>query len=109
MIETVKVMLDPTAKQARMLTEHTGVARFAYNQALSHVLDQLNNGQKPEYSYYGLRKWWNQNKNTLAVGADERVWWSRNSKEAYNTGLENLSRALRIMLIVSMVNAGASA
>lgn len=95
MIEAVKAMLDPTAKQARMLTEHAGVARFAYNQALSHVLDQLNNGQKPEYSYYGLRKWWNQNKNTLAVGADERVWWSRNSKEAYNTGLENLSRALR--------------
>ena len=56
----------------------------------------LERGDKPEWSYYGLRRWWNQAKNTLAV--DETTgepWWPENSKEAYNSGLESLADALK--------------
>ena len=56
----------------------------------------LERGDEPEWSYYGLRRWWNQVKNTLAV--DETTgepWWPENSKEAYNSGLESLADALK--------------
>jgi putative transposase len=36
-----------------------------------------------------LRGWWNQNKRQIAP------WWAENSKEAYNSGLDALTRGLR--------------
>ena len=96
MLEAVKVALDPTPRQERLLESHAGAARFAYNAGLAHVKDMLERGDKPEWSYYGLRRWWNQAKNTLAV--DETTgepWWPRNSKESYNSGLESLADALK--------------
>ena len=96
MLEAVRVALDPTPRQERLLESHAGAARFAYNAGLAHVKDMLERGDKPEWSYYGLRRWWNQAKNTLAV--DETTgepWWPRNSKESYNSGLESLADALK--------------
>lgn len=96
MLEAIKVALDPTPRQERLLESHAGAARFAYNNGLAHVKDVLERGDTPEWSYYALRKWWNQAKNGLAV--DETTgepWWPRNSKEAYNSGLESLADALR--------------
>lgn len=96
MLEAVRVALDPTPRQERLLESHAGAARFAYNAGLAHVRDMLGRGDKPEWSYYALRRWWNQAKNTLAV--DETTgepWWPENSKEAYNSGLESLADALR--------------
>ena len=96
MLEAVKVALDPTPRQERLLESHAGAARFAYNAGLAHVKDMLERGDKPEWSYYGLRRWWNQAKNTLAM--DETTgepWWPRNSKESYNSGLESLADALK--------------
>lgn len=89
MIEAVKVALDPTPRQARMLLSHAGAARFAYNAGLAHVKEQLEAGEKPDWSHYALRRWWNRNKDVLAP------WWAENSKEAYSYGLECLAKALR--------------
>lgn len=43
--EAVKVRLDPTPRQARLLASHAGAARFAYNAGLAHVKDMLENGE----------------------------------------------------------------
>ena len=96
MLEAVRVALDPTPRQERLLESHAGAARFAYNAGLAHVRDMLERGDEPEWSYYGLRRWWNQAKDTLAVdGTTGETWWRENSKESYNSGLESLADALR--------------
>ena len=95
MLEAVKVALDPTPRQIRLMESHAGAARFAYNAGLAHVKAMLEAGAKPEWSYYGLRKWWNANKGALTLNEATGVaWWPENSKEAYNTGLESLGNAL---------------
>lgn len=95
MFEAVKVTLDPTPRQARLLCSHAGAARFAYNAGLAHVKDMLENGEPSDWSHYALLRWWNANKDTLAVNPDTGVvWWSQNSKEAYNTALQSLARGL---------------
>ena len=95
MFEAVKVALDPTPKQCRLLCSHAGAARFAYNAGLAHVKDMLEKGEPPEWSHYALRRWWNANKDTLAVNPDTGVvWWSQNSKEAYSMALHDLAQAL---------------
>lgn len=94
MLEAVKVALDPTPAQERLLFAHAGAARFAFNAGLAHVKATIDAHGKPEWSLYALRRWWNANKNTLAVDKDGVPWWPENSKEAYNSGLESLSDAL---------------
>lgn len=92
--EAVKVALDPSPAQERLLLSHTGAARFAFNAGLAHVKAGIDAGEKPEWSFYSLRKWWNSNKDALAVGEDGVIWWGENSKEAYSNGLESLANAL---------------
>ena len=93
--EAVKVQLDPTPRQRRLLCSHVGAARFAYNAGLAHVKDMLENGEPPEWSHYALRRWWSANKDLLAVNPDTGVvWWSQNSKEAYSMALHDLAQAL---------------
>lgn len=58
MLEAVKVQLDPTPRQARLLTSHAGAARFAYNSGLAHVKDMLENEESIDWSHYALRRWW---------------------------------------------------
>lgn len=93
MLEAVKVALDPTPAQERRLLSHAGAARFAFNAALAHVKEAIEAGEKPEWSFYSLRKWWNHNKDELAVD-DGVIWWADNSKEAYSYGLESLAKGL---------------
>lgn len=96
MLEAVRVALDPTPRQERLLESHAGAARFAYNAGLAHVKDMLERQEKPEWSYYALRRWWNANKDALAVSMETgKPWWRENSKESYNSGLESLADALR--------------
>ena len=93
--EAVKVALDPTPRQVRLLCSHAGAARFAYNAGLAHVKDMLENGEPPEWSHYSLVRWWNANKDTLAVNpVTGVVWWSQNSKEAYSMALRSLAQGL---------------
>lgn len=93
-LEAVRVALDPTPAQERLLLSHAGGARFAFNAGLAHVKADIEAGAKPEWSFYSLRKWWNANKDTLAVGDDGVIWWRENSKEAYSSGLEALAKGL---------------
>ena len=92
--EAVKVALDPSPAQERLLLSHAGAARFAFNAGLAHVKAGIDAGAKPEWSYYALVRWWNANKDALAVNADGTPWWAENSKEAANTGLRSLAAAL---------------
>ena len=93
-LEAVKVALDPSPTQERLLLSHAGASRFAFNVGLAHVKETLDAGEKPEWSFYSLRKWWNANKDALAVSDDGVIWWAENSKEAYSSGLEALANAL---------------
>ena len=93
-LESVKVALDPSPAQERLLLSHAGAARFAYNACLAHVKACIEADAKPEWSLYGLRRWWNSSKDTLAVSDDGVIWWRENSKEAYSSGLEALAKGL---------------
>ena len=94
MLEAVKVALDPTPTQERLLLSHAGAARFAFNVMLAHVKGSIDRGEKPEWSFLSLRKRWNAEKDTLAVDAEGSPWWQENSKEAYSSGIEALSKGL---------------
>ena len=76
------------------MLSHAGAARFAYNAGLAYVKASLDVGEKLDWSLYGLRRWWNANKDTLAVNADGTPWWRENSKESYSSGLESLAKGL---------------
>ena len=93
-LEAVRVALDPSPAQERLLLSHAGAARFAFNAGLAHVKAGIEAGEKPEWSFYSLRKWWNSNKDALAVSDDGVIWWGENSKEAYSSGLEALAKGL---------------
>ena len=93
--EAVKVRLDPTHKQERLMASHAGAARFAYNAGLAHVKEALESGEPVNWSHYDLRRWWNANKDELAVNKTTgEVWWNQNSKEAYSMALRDLARGL---------------
>jgi putative transposase len=95
--------LDPTPGQARVLRSNAGAARVAFNWGLARV--KANLGQREaersyglavgdltppvSWSLYSLRKDWNAAKDEAAP------WWAGCSKEAFNTGLDQLARALK--------------
>src|SRR5437879_6288969 len=102
-MQAYRFALDPTPSQVRALERHAGAARFAYNWALAAV--KANLGQRQAERSYGinadeltpalgwnlpaLRCAWNATKGTVAP------WWPECSKEAFNTGLDGVARALR--------------
>jgi|SRR5450631_197532 len=95
--------LDPTPSQVRALRSHAGAARKAFNWGLARVKANLDQRKAEatygiagddvtpyvDWSFYGLRKAWNQAKGAVAP------WWRENSKEAYATGLRQLADALK--------------
>jgi putative transposase len=95
--------LDPTPAQERALWSHAGAARVAFNWGLARVLANLSQREAERsygipdadltpsisWSLYWLRKAWN------AVKDDVAPWWRECSKEAFNTGLDALARALK--------------
>jgi putative transposase len=101
-IQGYRFALDPSPVQERMLRSHCGAQRFAYNWGLALVKANLHerhaeasygltgDGVTPAVSWSacGLRKLWNQVKDTVAP------WWAENSKEAYASGVANLATAL---------------
>ena len=75
------------------MASHAGAARFAYNAGLAHVKEALENGEPADLSHYSLRRWWNANKDELAVNRDTGVvWWDQNSKEAYSMAFRDLAQ-----------------
>ena len=101
--QAYRFALDPTPRQVRDLLRHAGAARVAYNWGLARIkanLDQraaersygiIDDDLTPVlgWSLYAMRKDWNQAKAQVAP------WWAECSKEAYNTGLDQLARALK--------------
>ena len=101
-LQAYRYALDPSPTQIRALHSHAGAARLAYNWGLAAVKAVLD--QRAAERSYGiesdaltpalgwnlpaLRKAWNAAKDQVAP------WWTQNSKEAYNTGLDALARAL---------------
>ena len=91
--------LDPNDQMSSALSSHCGASRFAYNTMLSYVCWALDarafearttgspTTQVP-WNLYALRKEWNE------IKCDIAPWWQDNSKEAYNSGLDALGRAL---------------
>jgi putative transposase len=98
----VPVRSRPTPAQARALASNAGAARVAFNWGLARV--KANLGQREaeksygladgdltppvSWSLYALRRDWNAAKDAVAP------WWAECSKEAFNTGLDQLARAL---------------
>jgi putative transposase len=93
-IQAYRFALDPTPRQRRALASHCGAARVAYNWGLDLVTTrfaQRRAGEDVEvpWTLPELRREWNRAKHQVAP------WWAENSKEAYNSGLDGLARALR--------------
>jgi putative transposase len=101
--QAYRFALDPTPRQVRDLLRHAGAARVAYNWGLARIKANLDQ-RAAERSYgiaetdltaslnwslYSMRKDWNQAKTQVTP------WWAECSKEAYNTGLDQLARALK--------------
>ena len=75
------------------MASHAGAARFAYNAGLAHVKEAIDNGEPADWSHYGLLRWWNANKDELAVNKiTGEAWWSQNSKEAYSMAFRSLAQ-----------------
>jgi putative transposase len=99
--QAFRFALDPTVAQQRALQSHCGAARFAFNWGLREVkrtLDaqrierQLLGGALTEplaWTLPALRRELNRAK------AEVAPWWAENSKEAYSSGLDALTRALQ--------------
>ncbi|MFD0575269.1 IS607 family element RNA-guided endonuclease TnpB [Dactylosporangium darangshiense] len=101
-VQAYKFALDPGDTQTGSLRRNTGAARFAYNHMLRRV--GAVQAQRAAEASYGvseadltpwqgwslpdLRRTWNEIKQWVAP------WWAACSKEAFNTGLANLSAAL---------------
>src|SRR6266508_2494844 len=84
-----------TAGQPALIRQHFGARRFAYNWALAQVKANLDaRGADPAvpalaWNQPALRRAWNQAKHEVAP------WWWACSKEAYSSGIADLSAALR--------------
>ena len=101
-VQAYRFALDLTPGQQRAVLAHAGAARFAFNWALERVKAVMD--QRAAERSYGvpdrqltpalgwslpaLRKAWN------AAKAEVAPWWPQYSKEAFNTGLDALSRGL---------------
>ncbi|WP_243422559.1 IS607 family element RNA-guided endonuclease TnpB [Micromonospora globispora] len=101
-VQAYRFALDLSPAQQRALAAHAGAARMAYNWGLERVKAVLD--QRAAERSYGvceeeltpaigwslpaLRRSWNAAKDEVAP------WWRDYSKEAYNTGLDALARAL---------------
>ncbi|MER7278683.1 IS607 family element RNA-guided endonuclease TnpB [Dactylosporangium sp. NPDC000244] len=102
-VQAYRFALDLTSGQVRDVLAHARAARVAHNWALARVkavMDQRSAERSygvPDelltpslsWSLAGLRKAWNAAKNDVAP------WWGGVSKEAFNTGLDALARALK--------------
>ena len=93
--------LDPTEAQAEAFRSHCGAQRFAYNWGLALIRANLDQRAAERtydigedqltppvsFSAFHLRRAWNEAKDARAP------WWAQNSKEAYSSGLANLTTA----------------
>jgi helix-turn-helix protein len=93
-LQAYQFALDPTPRTRGSLASHSGAALFAYNWGVELVTTRLAQRAAGEavqvpWTLPELRREWNRAKSEVAP------WWAENSKEAYNSGLDALVRALK--------------
>ena len=102
MVQAYRFAMSPTPAQEQRLLSHCGASRFVFNTMLAAVkanLDQRTAERSYDiaedeltpslgWSAFALQKEWNRRK------AQEAPWWKENSKHAYQSGCNNLGRAL---------------
>ena len=101
-VQAYRFALAPTPGQEERLASHCGASRFAFNTMLAAVKANLDQ-RTAERSYgitgedltpslgwsaFALQKEWVRRKDAVAP------WWKENSKHAYQSGCNNLGRAL---------------
>lgn len=93
-VQAFQFTLDPTPEQAACVRRQFGGRRYARNWAVRTLKADLTRyhatGQETaKPSLPGLRKRWNQVKDTECVDADTgEVWWPEISKEAFADGIK---------------------
>lgn len=98
--EAVKIPLDPTPARERMFRMYAGAARFAYNAALAHMKEQLDERKaqieagvakkdlvKIDNNVVKFGYWWRANRDTLAP------WWPEVASQVFNCAFDNLGHA----------------
>lgn len=101
-VQAYRFALDPSGAQMAGLCRNTGAARFAYNHMLRRV--SAVKAQRFAEASYGVAEadltpwqgWSLPDLRRTWIGIKQWVapWWAECSKEAFNTGLANLSAAL---------------
>ncbi len=92
-VQAFQFTLDLTGKQASMVRRQFGGRRYAYNWAVRTMRADItafhaDGAKAPVPSMIGLRKRWNQAKDTECVdGATGEAWWPEVSKEAFADGI----------------------
>ena len=92
-VQAFQFTLDPTAEQTACVRRQFGARRYARNWAVRTLKEDLatyhQTGQETaKPSLPGLRKRWNQAKDTECVDRETGVvWWPEISKEAFADGI----------------------
>lgn len=92
-VQAFQFALDLTPDQAARVRRQFGGRRYAYNWAVRTLKLDINrfrdDGEKvAQPTLFGLRKRWNQAKNTECVDRETgQVWWPEISKEAFSDGI----------------------
>jgi putative transposase len=93
-VQAFRFALDPTAEQAACVRRQFGGRRYARNWAVRTLKEDLaryrqTGEQTAKPSLPGLRKRWNQAKDTECVDRQTgEVWWPEISKEAFADGIK---------------------
>jgi putative transposase len=92
-VQAFRFALDLTGEQASMVRRQFGGRRYAYNWTVRTMKAGITafhagGAEAPAPSMIGLRKRWNQAKDTECVNAATgEVWWPEVSKEAFADGI----------------------
>lgn len=89
MYEAVKVAIDPSPREERLLASNCGGARFAYNTMLSYIEDCYKNNVDVKINFYDIRRIWHEIRGEVAP------WHKVNSKECYANAIANLCQAYK--------------
>lgn len=89
MYEAVKVVIDPSSKEERLLLSNCGGARFAYNTMLNYIEDCHENNVEVKINFYNIRSIWHEIRDEVAP------WHKINSKECYTNAIANLCQSYK--------------
>jgi putative transposase len=98
-IQAFTFALEPTLEQSAQIARFFGARRFAFNWTLATINDDLERYREtgesgPAPSFYGVRKRWNTDKDTVCANADSgEIWWHSVSKEVFADGVKGATDA----------------